>query len=76
MRRSLQLFRQCVEPGLISDRARRAEQRKPDAGRVSVESDLVDVVQPHNHGQVAGHLGEATEDDVRAAIEQWLGALS
>jgi 1-pyrroline-5-carboxylate dehydrogenase len=26
------------------------------------------VVQPHNHAQVVGHLGEATEEDVHAAI--------
>src|SRR5215470_8678260 len=31
--------------------------------------DSVDVVQPHNHSHVLGHLGEATAEDVAAAIE-------
>ncbi|HVB43607.1 MAG TPA: L-glutamate gamma-semialdehyde dehydrogenase [Streptosporangiaceae bacterium] len=31
--------------------------------------DWVDVVQPHNHAQVLGRLGEATDEDVSAAIE-------
>ncbi|MFI6518783.1 L-glutamate gamma-semialdehyde dehydrogenase [Spirillospora sp. NPDC050679] len=31
--------------------------------------DAVDVVQPHNHGQVLGTIGNATDDDVRAAID-------
>jgi 1-pyrroline-5-carboxylate dehydrogenase len=29
----------------------------------------IDVVQPHNHRHVLGHLGNATDDDVAAAIE-------
>ena len=29
----------------------------------------IDVVQPHNHRHVLGRMGNATEDDVRAAIE-------
>src|ERR1035441_5038619 len=28
-----------------------------------------DVVEPHNHGHVLGHLGNAPDDDVAAAIE-------
>jgi len=31
--------------------------------------DPVDVVQPHNHAHVLGRLGEATDEDVAAAIE-------
>ena len=31
--------------------------------------DWVDVVQPHNHAHVLGRLGEATDEDVAAAIE-------
>jgi 1-pyrroline-5-carboxylate dehydrogenase len=31
--------------------------------------DWIDVVQPHNHSQVLGRLGEATDEDVAAAIE-------
>jgi 1-pyrroline-5-carboxylate dehydrogenase len=31
--------------------------------------DRVDVVQPHNHAHVLGRLGEATDEDVAAAIE-------
>jgi 1-pyrroline-5-carboxylate dehydrogenase len=31
--------------------------------------DWVDVVQPHNHAQVLGRFGEATDEDVAAAIE-------
>src|SRR5258707_9667017 len=31
--------------------------------------DWVDVVQPHNHAHVLGRLGEATDQDVAAAIE-------
>jgi 1-pyrroline-5-carboxylate dehydrogenase len=29
----------------------------------------IDVVEPHNHGHVLGQLNNATDDDVRAAIE-------
>src|SRR5450631_1125413 len=29
----------------------------------------IDVVEPHNHRHVLGHLGNATDDDVAAAIE-------
>jgi len=31
--------------------------------------DWVDVVQPHNHAHVLGRLGEATDEDVAAAID-------
>ncbi|MGC1287843.1 MAG: 1-pyrroline-5-carboxylate dehydrogenase, partial [Streptosporangiaceae bacterium] len=31
--------------------------------------DRVDVVQPHNHRHVLGRLGNASEEDVAAAIE-------
>ncbi len=31
--------------------------------------DRVDVVEPHNHRHVLGQLGEATDDDVAAAID-------
>jgi len=31
--------------------------------------EVVEVVQPHNHGHVLGRLGEATADDVAAAID-------
>ncbi|MBA9007859.1 L-glutamate gamma-semialdehyde dehydrogenase [Thermomonospora cellulosilytica] len=31
--------------------------------------DPIDVVEPHRHGHVLGQLGNATDDDVRAAIE-------
>ncbi len=31
--------------------------------------ELIDVVQPHNHRHVLGRMGEATDDDVAAAVE-------
>src|SRR5215467_8996744 len=31
--------------------------------------DWVDIVQPHNHAHVLGRLGEATDEDVAAAID-------
>ncbi|MGI5164919.1 L-glutamate gamma-semialdehyde dehydrogenase [Spirillospora sp. CA-253888] len=31
--------------------------------------DAIDVVQPHDHGRVLGTIGNATDDDVRAAID-------
>ncbi|WP_067488521.1 L-glutamate gamma-semialdehyde dehydrogenase [Actinomadura hibisca] len=31
--------------------------------------DAIDVVQPHDHGHVLGSVGNATDDDVRAAID-------
>jgi 1-pyrroline-5-carboxylate dehydrogenase len=31
--------------------------------------DRIDVVEPHNHRRVLGHLGNATDEDVAAAIE-------